>query len=218
MCELCYPGYVETVISPRFSIISKDNVCSLLGPQGHAGNILYTFRDKPSPDPDPECTKDDVETDAWDDQAFFFDTDFKLKPGDAADLVEDCKKYNWNDSRTSFGLWFFDFVGKLLNNVDTKQEIVKKAIDESKWHWNYRVVVHKDKYPPEMKIKEIEGCGSARWFGIHEIHYQDGDIGASAEPLILSETVEGLMWDLNKMLEATKKEILDEDWLNKRSR
>lgn len=64
--------------------------------------------------------------------------------------------------------------------------------------WNYRVV---------KRIKN-----GHEFYGIHEAHYENGEVVAITDLLTVEsfdEGLKGLRWQLNKMKEALKKEVLD---------
>jgi hypothetical protein len=66
--------------------------------------------------------------------------------------------------------------------------------------WNHRVV--KKNYDGEIQ------------YGIHEAFYNDKDelINITVDPVeVASETIEGLRWTLQKMLEALDKPIIDDE-------
>lgn len=69
--------------------------------------------------------------------------------------------------------------------------------------WNHRVTkrIHNHKYLHEPETL----------FEIREVFYdENGDITAIAEtPDIISDSVDGLKWTLNKMLESCEKPIID---------
>ena len=72
-------------------------------------------------------------------------------------------------------------------------------------NWNYRVIRHSS--PTET------------WLGIHEVHMNGDEItGWTEEPAsVTDDTAESLRWQLNKMLEALNKPILEENELLDRS-
>ena len=69
--------------------------------------------------------------------------------------------------------------------------------------WNHRVIkrVHNHKYLHEPEI----------FYEIREVFYDNnGDITAIAEtPDVMSDSLDGLKWTLNKMLESCDKPIID---------
>lgn len=69
--------------------------------------------------------------------------------------------------------------------------------------WNHRVIkrVHSHKYLHEAEV----------FYEIREVFYDDnGDISAIAEtPDVMSDSLDGLKWTLNKMLESCDKPIID---------
>ncbi len=68
--------------------------------------------------------------------------------------------------------------------------------------WNYRVV---------KKVTKIPLGETDITYEIHDVYYdknlEDPSIGRISLPL--SDTVEGLQWNLERMLEACKKPVLD---------
>ena len=69
--------------------------------------------------------------------------------------------------------------------------------------WNHRVIkrVHNHKYLHEAEV----------FYEIREVFYDDnGDISAIAEtPDVMSDSLDGLKWTLNKMLQSCDKPIID---------
>jgi hypothetical protein len=69
--------------------------------------------------------------------------------------------------------------------------------------WNYRVVKAVTKIP--LGDTDIS-------YGIHEIYYdENGDIVNISESLAhpISDDLEGLQWNLERMMEACKKPVID---------
>ena len=66
-------------------------------------------------------------------------------------------------------------------------------------HWNFRVMVTE-----HMDSKE---------YGIHEVYYdaKGNPNGWTENPTIVSDSVDGLVSNLKKMLEAVEKPILDKN-------
>lgn len=81
-------------------------------------------------------------------------------------------------------------------------------------HWNNRVFKKFVKYPESMSDVGEGGLGGEWTFSIRETYYNDnGDITMySDEPRpAFGETLDGLKWSLERMLEACDKEVLDVD-------
>lgn len=69
--------------------------------------------------------------------------------------------------------------------------------------WNYRVVKTVTKIP--LGDTDIS-------YGIHEVYYdENGDIVNISESLAhpISDDLEGLQWNLERMMEACKKPVID---------
>jgi hypothetical protein len=69
--------------------------------------------------------------------------------------------------------------------------------------WSYRVVKQVSKIP--LGDTDIS-------YGIHEVYYDDnGDIVNISESLAnpISDDLEGLQWNLERMMEACKKPVID---------
>lgn len=66
-------------------------------------------------------------------------------------------------------------------------------------YWNYRAIEH------------VDAAGNV-YYAIHEVYYErkkdDSAYGVSESVPILSEDVAGLQWQLEKMLLALKKDVL----------
>jgi len=84
--------------------------------------------------------------------------------------------------------------------------------------WNYRIFKHTDKNPNHEKGSDITS-ESFVWYGIHEVYYKDDNSDDTDEneiDLISSDpinphgqTVEDLKSDIDLMLEAFDKPVLD---------
>jgi hypothetical protein len=63
--------------------------------------------------------------------------------------------------------------------------------------WNHRVMKQKD--------------GDDDWYQIHEVHYKDDKVHGYTKngTTVAGHSIEELRWNLEKMLEALDKEILD---------
>lgn len=70
----------------------------------------------------------------------------------------------------------------------------------STFTWNYRVILHA-KDPNNV------------YYGLHEVHYENGIAYAhGAEPTIVSDDLEGIIWSLQTMLnDVTTKPVLTYD-------
>lgn len=64
--------------------------------------------------------------------------------------------------------------------------------------WNYRVFRHPDEDDQQV-------------FGIHEAFYNDvGEVeGWTEDPILVSESVEGLLQELEHLRESVKKDVID---------
>jgi len=84
--------------------------------------------------------------------------------------------------------------------------VFDKDFTIGEYHWNHRVV---------RRVFRADGSHQEVEFAIHEAHYKDK--GATRGPCSITtdavavhaETVDGLRWVLQKMLEALDKPVLD---------
>lgn len=63
--------------------------------------------------------------------------------------------------------------------------------------WNFRVCKLIEKDTP--------------YYGIHEVYYDENNdiVSISGKTLVISDDIEGLKWNLEKMLECCEKPIID---------
>lgn len=55
MCESCFPDGIEIgTITEGFSLIYHDKQFKIVEAPGHRGNSIYTFPERPWPDPNPD--------------------------------------------------------------------------------------------------------------------------------------------------------------------
>ena len=76
-------------------------------------------------------------------------------------------------------------------------------------HWNYRVMEHWDPVPESLI--ETVGAPYQRWYGIHEVYYDDSgavDSYSVNAMALTAENAEDLQGDLERMLVALKKPII----------
>ena len=79
------------------------------------------------------------------------------------------------------------------------------------FHWNYRVMRHRDKLP--KKFAAIEGKTHEVWFGIHAFYYglEGGDAWSTEPEAVTGQSVSELRSILKRMLAALDKEAVDYD-------
>lgn len=126
VCELCYPDMVEIAkISDYLYLVKDKDQYSLLGRQGHKGNEIVIFPDKPIPDPDPECLSD--EDDGWLEKVDRLDDALKIYVTDGYYVVNSFMDHGWNKGKgaSRFSAWLFNYCGNLI------EEYEKNAIMEA---------------------------------------------------------------------------------------
>lgn len=121
MCRHCFPEGVEFgMIAPGYSLILNKGKYHVLGVQGHKGEEVVTFLEKPWVDPDPECSASDVKkSDRWFDMVDQLDEAMMMHPGDGYDFVTACLKTGPIDGR--FGCWLVNKAGALIESHNRNQ-------------------------------------------------------------------------------------------------
>lgn len=134
ICSLCYPDSEEiAVFNHDYALMWWDGKYHLMGQPGHRDYIVYTFKDDPFADPDPECLDDvppeiDEATERWLEQLQEFETTFLVSPCEGRTIVEAIEAAGYNkhteeqkglelnqQNHTHIMTWFYDHLGKLID-------------------------------------------------------------------------------------------------------
>lgn len=128
MCKSCFPEAKEIgIIAPGYSLILNNDKYHILGGQGHADHEIFTFDNKPWPDPDPDCKDENGElVDKWLEETGKIEQKFKLPVETAFRFLTSCEEKGWK--KGSFSNWLFDKCGNMI--LDHELDIIYLTIDE----------------------------------------------------------------------------------------
>lgn len=126
MCNLCYKDAIEIgKIADGFSLIFWQDKYHILMEPGHNGNIFYTFKNKPTPDPDPECILPNAAPgeDKFDECVEEL-REFKTSLSNGYELIASCANplscINHWTGKPFFEYWIVDRCGKMIAEHERK--------------------------------------------------------------------------------------------------
>lgn len=122
VCNMCYEGAEEiAVFNNDYALMFWDGKYHLISQPGHLDYIVYTFKNDPFADPDPDCTNEDESLEErielWLDQLQEFEETFLVSPLEGASIVEAIKSAGWTpglENHQHIMTWFYDHLGKLV--------------------------------------------------------------------------------------------------------
>lgn len=202
MCEACFKGGTEIgEIAPGFALVLyKDTYYVLEGPS-HMEDVLYTFPEKPFPDPPDE---DIAATQKWIDLMDVVDKGLQGPPEYMYRLMKACIEVGFKDDKL-LSAWLLDRCGQLVEIHEGIRPSFVQPTKNPSSGWNYRIIVEDQKSPIQ-----IEGrCMDSKLFSVYEVYYgEDGKPhSTTAEPVYSAESLVELKGELTAMLKALDKPV-----------
>ncbi len=114
MCHHCYPDGEEIgEIALGYWLIIRNEEHHILAGQGHGGDIIHTFPEKPTPEPFTIDDEDEA-NDEWLMHWIDYATGYQMQVDSALHFGKACQEAGWKDSWLM--LWVVDKAGKLLES------------------------------------------------------------------------------------------------------
>jgi hypothetical protein len=209
MCDLCFPDYSEIgEIAPGYVLIVKDDEYSVLGGEGHKGHQLYTFPTKPAASP-----PDSLPAGQWDEALAKVEETLCLPVQLGYEFVEACLEHGgFGKENKNFPDWLLNKCGELVEIFEgvRPNPVQEPPPEHEGGYWNYRVMIRNNIMPEEL-AQRMDVCPASKQYGIHEVHYTDSKPDGWSKAQVCADSVPSLRWNVEKMLEAFDKPVLEDN-------